>query len=123
MPKLPRRLDDSSPPDDEESSPEVTPSVANQVAGDVRGSVFQAAEIGEIAMAGRDLHLHYVDTRNRFLYDSTLATTSNDFTAMVWDTDPERAVQRVCAMVGRDLTRSEWAELSPESDYRPVCGG
>jgi len=36
--------------------------------------------------------------------------------------DPARAVRRVCARAGGDLTREQWGTYVPETAYRKVCG-
>ncbi len=39
----------------------------------------------------------------------------------VWELDPDRIVNRVCAKVGDPLTRDEWQEYVPELPYNPPC--
>jgi hypothetical protein len=38
-----------------------------------------------------------------------------------WDVRPSSWARHACAVAGRKLTRSEWAEALPERDYDPAC--
>ena len=38
-----------------------------------------------------------------------------------WDIRPESLVRRACRVAGRRLTRTEWTEFLPSSDYDPAC--
>ncbi|GAA4969862.1 hypothetical protein GCM10023257_01990 [Streptomyces hyderabadensis] len=51
----------------------------------------------------------------------TLASAGNDLTARIWTLDTDRALSRVCARTGGDLTPARWAELLPRLPYRPTC--
>ncbi|OLF11327.1 nSTAND1 domain-containing NTPase [Actinophytocola xanthii] len=48
-----------------------------------------------------------------------LASASGD--VHLWDTDPARAIRRVCANTGDPITGSEWAEHIPDAPYRRIC--
>jgi WD40 repeat protein len=41
--------------------------------------------------------------------------------AFIWDMDPDHWKQQACMVVGRSLTREEWAELLPGRRYQPAC--
>ncbi len=38
-----------------------------------------------------------------------------------WDVRPSSWARHACAVAGRQLTRSEWADALPERDYNPAC--
>ncbi|MGY1617779.1 BTAD domain-containing putative transcriptional regulator [Geodermatophilus sp. SYSU D00691] len=38
-----------------------------------------------------------------------------------WPLDPMAWVEQACAVVGRDLTRTEWERYLPDRPYRPTC--
>jgi hypothetical protein len=40
-----------------------------------------------------------------------------------WDTRGDAWEAEACAVAGRNLTRSEWAELLPRRPYRSTCPG
>lgn len=50
-----------------------------------------------------------------------LAAASNDGTVHIWDTNPAAAEAAVCADMGQQLTRQEWATYIPGVDYHPLC--
>ncbi len=50
-----------------------------------------------------------------------LASASHDLTARVWTLDADRAVDRICARTGGDLTRAVWRDLLPQLRFRPTC--
>jgi hypothetical protein len=52
----------------------------------------------------------------------TVATASDDHTAMLWHTSPERMAEQLCARLARDLTREEWQSLAPGRPYHRTCG-
>jgi WD40 repeat protein len=41
--------------------------------------------------------------------------------AYLWDLRPERLLRQACAVAGRRLTRSEWAQFLPGREYDPAC--
>jgi WD40 repeat protein/DNA-binding SARP family transcriptional activator len=41
--------------------------------------------------------------------------------AVRWDVRPESWKRHACRVAGRDLTRTEWHEILPNRQYRPVC--
>jgi WD40 repeat protein len=43
--------------------------------------------------------------------------------SLLWTDDRKLAHARLCSVVGRNLTRAEWAEFLPEEDYRETCSG
>ena len=62
-----------------------------------------------------------------FAPDGALVSADRAGTVVRWDPllTSERADawrQRVCRMVGRDLTEGEWGESLPDTPYQPVCG-
>ncbi|MCS0639862.1 helix-turn-helix domain-containing protein [Streptomyces sp. LP05-1] len=53
----------------------------------------------------------------------SLATGSEDRTALLWDTDPDRVAHRVCdTTVPSDLSAADWHRYLPDLPYRPPCG-
>jgi WD40 repeat protein len=48
-----------------------------------------------------------------------LATASNKI--ILWDMNPQSWVEKICQRVGRNLTRSEWAQYLPGETYRATC--
>ena len=72
--------------------------------------------------------LHFDDTQSRltalaFTPDGdSLVTGGPQDTAIVWDLDPERLIDRACDLAGRNLTRGEWELYMPEgTPYRKTC--
>ena len=53
----------------------------------------------------------------------TLASGSADNTIILWDVAPESWNARICQMVGRNLTKAEWARYFGEQGgpYRKTC--
>ena len=51
----------------------------------------------------------------------TLAIGSYDDSVILWDISPDLWRDRACKVVGRNFTRAEWAEYSPNKEYRPTC--
>lgn len=49
----------------------------------------------------------------------TLATATGN--VQLWETDPERVINRVCASAGDPITRAEWEKRVPGATYRPAC--
>jgi WD40 repeat protein/transcriptional regulator with XRE-family HTH domain len=49
----------------------------------------------------------------------TLAAAAGDI--HMWDTDPHRAVQRICARAGDPISGMEWTKNIPDEPYREVC--
>jgi WD40 repeat protein len=39
----------------------------------------------------------------------------------LWDTDPDRVIQRICASAGDKITEPEWAKHIPGVPYQPIC--
>jgi hypothetical protein len=76
----------------------------------------------------RGPRLHFDDTHSRltalaFTPDGdSLVTGGPQDTAIVWDLDPERLIDRACDLAGRNLTRGEWELYMPEgTPYRKTC--
>jgi WD40 repeat protein len=53
----------------------------------------------------------------------TLASTSQDYNARLWDTDPERVAARVCVTADPPLSRADWDRYFPGMDYHPSVNG
>jgi WD40 repeat protein len=51
----------------------------------------------------------------------TLATGSEDWTAMLWETDPERLATWVCATAQPAITRAQWGQYFSNVAYEPPC--
>jgi len=55
---------------------------------------------------------------------SHVLSASADRSARVWDLETDHLAERVCEIVGRNLSREEWAELLPaDLSYQETCGG
>jgi hypothetical protein len=52
---------------------------------------------------------------------TTLASGSLDHTIILWPHDVEVLSTRLCDIVGRNLTESEWATFLPNEPYRKTC--
>ena len=50
-----------------------------------------------------------------------MVTGSADGTIVFWSADPAAWAVRVCDLVGRGLTKQEWAQLLPTRGYHPAC--
>ncbi|MGH2769530.1 MAG: WD40 repeat domain-containing protein, partial [Actinomycetota bacterium] len=51
-----------------------------------------------------------------------LASGSSDNNVILWDVDAASWRRRLCSIVGRGLTRDEWATYVEGLSYRPACG-
>ena len=51
----------------------------------------------------------------------TLASSSDDHTAQLWETDPDRAVARACGLAHPTISREEWDTYLPGVSYQPPC--
>ncbi|WP_169983960.1 BTAD domain-containing putative transcriptional regulator [Microbispora sp. H10836] len=56
-----------------------------------------------------------------FTADGDLISGGEDGRIIRWGLRPEALVGRLCAEIGRDLTRAEWTSHFPTLDYRPTC--
>jgi WD40 repeat protein len=50
-----------------------------------------------------------------------LLAISDDGRAYRWDVRPSSWARHACAVAGRQLSRSEWADALPGRDYNPAC--
>ena len=50
----------------------------------------------------------------------TLATTSHDTTARLWETNSESVAAQICSITTA-ITNSEWDHYLPGLAYRPPC--
>ena len=48
-------------------------------------------------------------------------TGFGDASTIYWTLEPDILTQTACALVGRNLTRAEWAEYVPDPSYRVTC--
>jgi WD40 repeat protein/DNA-binding SARP family transcriptional activator len=53
---------------------------------------------------------------------SRLVAVSDNGQGFLWDIRPSAWMRRACAVAGRTLTRAEWDDALPGSEYRPACG-
>jgi WD40 repeat protein len=51
----------------------------------------------------------------------TVATGGSDHTVRLWEMDPSRAVDQICAAGGDSVSEDEWAKYLPGVPYRPIC--
>lgn len=49
----------------------------------------------------------------------TLASAADDI--HLWDTDPQRAIRRICGHAGDPISETEWTKTIPDEPYRKVC--
>ncbi|GIH65215.1 nSTAND1 domain-containing NTPase [Microbispora siamensis] len=56
-----------------------------------------------------------------FTADGDLISGGEDGRIVRWELRPGPLVGKLCAEIGRDLTRAEWAAHFPTVDYRPTC--
>jgi WD40 repeat protein len=52
---------------------------------------------------------------------NTLASGGSEGTLIQWDLNPESWALNACERVGRNFTRTEWAQYFPNEDYRKTC--
>ena len=53
----------------------------------------------------------------------TLVAANYDSTIRMWDTDPARAAEQVCAVTRGSLTEAIWQQYADGLPYQPVCPG
>jgi hypothetical protein len=71
---------------------------------------------------GPPLDAHDADSAGlAWLADGALLTASSNGTVVAWDLSPQSWTRRACQLVGRDLTRDEWARYLPDQPYRRTC--
>jgi WD40 repeat protein len=71
---------------------------------------------------GPPLDAHDADSAGlAWLADGALLTASSNRTVVAWDLSPQSWTRRACQLVGRDLTRDEWARYLPDQPYRRTC--
>jgi WD40 repeat protein len=51
----------------------------------------------------------------------TLATGNDDYTARVWETNPDKTATRICATVWPTITKNEWDYYLTGLPYQPPC--
>ncbi|MCT9935183.1 winged helix-turn-helix domain-containing protein [Planotetraspora sp. A-T 1434] len=56
-----------------------------------------------------------------FTTDGNLISGGDDSRIIRWSLQPDPAVTKLCADVGRDLTRQEWATYVSSLTYQPTC--
>ena len=56
-----------------------------------------------------------------FSSDSAFLFTLADGRGVRWDVRPASWARHACAVAGRPLTRTEWADVLPGRDYAPAC--
>ncbi|WP_162795722.1 BTAD domain-containing putative transcriptional regulator [Nonomuraea lactucae] len=56
-----------------------------------------------------------------FTSDGHLISGGDDSRIIRWSLQPDPTVTKLCADVGRDLTRQEWATYIPSLPYQPTC--
>jgi WD40 repeat protein len=61
-------------------------------------------------------HVHLVTTG-----DGRVVALSGERAGRRWSLDPDDWVEQACAVVGRGLSLTEWAQYLPDRPYRPVC--
>ena len=81
-------------------------------------------DTGARTQLGEPIELGLDRTRSVALRpDGRALAVRTDDGIRVWDLRPERWSRAVCTLVGRSLTREEWATyLQPVGAYRPSCG-
>ena len=55
------------------------------------------------------------------VWNPVLASASGGGTVILWNVDAVSLVQSGCQIVGRNLTRAEWAEYFPNGPYHRTC--
>jgi WD40 repeat protein len=56
-----------------------------------------------------------------FRGDGTLVSAGADAVTIVWDLDPGRVAQGICASLRMDLSPDDWERYIPQMRYRPIC--
>jgi WD40 repeat protein len=51
----------------------------------------------------------------------SLASGTWDGTIIMWDLNPQSWINQSCQIVGRNLTRAEWAKYFLGEEYRKTC--
>ena len=71
---------------------------------------------------GSPLRVNYVGDM-RYLEDGRLAMTDSlTDSVLLWDVSTRTMMSHLCALAGRNLTRSEWLKVGPKGDdYRRTC--
>ncbi|WP_214110629.1 nSTAND1 domain-containing NTPase [Acrocarpospora catenulata] len=81
--------------------------------------VWNMSDLTKVAvLSGHEAPVHAL----AFTAGGDLVSGGNDSRIIRWALDPGQAVARICAAVGRGLSRAEWAAYLPTTPYQPVCG-
>ena len=50
-----------------------------------------------------------------------LVSGDNHGNIFLWDIAPDSLAESLCAKIGRNFTRAEWAQYFPDEEYRATC--
>ena len=56
-----------------------------------------------------------------FRPDGSIVAAAGDQTVHIWNRSLDHAISYACRVVGRDLSRSEWADEFPERPWQSTC--
>jgi WD40 repeat protein len=79
--------------------------------------------LGEPLMRQRNVRSIAFSQDGRRLVTAGTEPTLLLWDASLWATDPARFAARLCPIVRRNMTASEWSELRPHAAYRSTCAG
>ena len=75
--------------------------------------------LGEVSLS---LDGRWLATGGEPIWPDEAMPTDRDEPTQLWDLDPAHWVSAACGVVGRNLTREEWAtHIGDLSPYRPTC--
>ncbi len=66
-------------------------------------------------------HTYFVESVAFSPDGKTLASGGGDGRIILWNVDPQIWIQEMCQRVGRNFTRTEWAQYFPDQPYRVTC--
>lgn len=72
-------------------------------------------------LKGHEAGAYGIEFGTSGLYTSGFDSISGQPSTIRWTLDPKELAAIACGLVGRNLTRSEWAEYVPDADYRASC--